>query len=369
MGFVSCFVGIVLVAGMAWEAFESIVLPRTVSRKVRFASLFYYFLWAVSRAAARLLSRRPASREAFLSVVGPLALILLIACWTTGIIVGFALIQYGLGTPLTNGETDFWNDLYMSAATFFTLGYGDVIAREGLGRLVSMIEVGMGFGVLALVISYMPVLYQSFSARERISLLLDARAGSPPVGGELLRFYGEDLRGLEDLLREFERWGAALLESYLSYPVLSSYRSQHEQLSWLASMTCVCDASAFVMAGYRDDTPQERALHRQAALTYAMLRHLSVDLAYILNIGPREPDESRFDAEVWRSLAKSLTEAGAPLRPGDAPCEALMALRADYEPYMVGLSKGLFLHMPGWLPEGQGPASWQTTAWDKERHF
>jgi hypothetical protein len=257
----------------------------------------------------------------------------------------------------------------MSAATFFTLGYGDVVPREGIGRFVAMVEAGMGFGGLALVIGYMPVLYQSFSARERVSLLLDARAGSPPVASELLRFYGEDVAGLESVFKEFEHWGATLLESYLSFPILSSYRSQHEQLSWLASTTCVCDSCVFVMAAYREDSVELRQLRRQATLTYAMLRHLAVDLAYILDVGPVEPPETRLDSEAWRHLGSLLEEARAPVRMDDAARERLAELRADYEPYVYGLAHGLFLAMPGWLAEGHAPASWQTTAWDEGKHF
>jgi voltage-gated potassium channel Kch len=358
-----------MVAMSAWEAFEAIVLPRTVSRKIRFTVLFYFFLWRASRLAARLLTKRPAIRESFLSVVAPLGLLLLIVCWTLGIILGFALIHYGLGTPLSNGETGFGTDLYMSAATFFTLGYGDVVAREGAGRFVSMVEAGMGFGGLALVIGYMPVLYQSFSARERVSLLLDARAGSPPVAAALLAFYGDDARGLEGIFHEFERWAGSLLESYLSFPILSSYRSQHELLSWLASATCVCDASAFVMTCYKGDSVELRSLHRQASLTYAMLRHLAVDLSYILDVGPVVPPEPRLDASTWKGIVGGLAETGAPVLVENGACERLTSLRAAYEPYVYGLSRGLSLSLPGWAAATAGPASWETTAWDEGKHF
>ncbi len=369
MDFVCLIAGWVLVAGMAWEAFESIVLPRTVSRKIRFTGLFYYLQSRVSRVVARCLRPLPAVRESFLSAVGPLALVLLMACWAFGIILGFALVHFGLGTTLSNSEGGFLTCLYMSAATFFTLGYGDVVALDSLGRGVSMVEAGMGFGVLALVISYMPVLYQSFSARERVSLLLDARAGSPPVASSLLLFYGGDLKGLEQILGEFEHWGASLLESYLSYPILASYRSQHEQLSWLASLTCVIDASAYVMVGYRDDSSEMESLQRQAKLTYAMLRHLAVDLNYILNIGPHETPGCRLVMDDWRVMAEKLKAAGAPVCLKEGTGAALAELRDKYEPYVYGLSRGLFLLMPGWMPTNGNAASWETSAWDSRTHF
>src|SRR5439155_1254998 len=93
-----------------------------------------------------------------------------------------------------------------------------------------VIEAGIGFAFLALVIGYLPILYQSFSRREVSITLLDARAGSPPSAEELLRGSWSDHEELTALLREWERWSAEVLESHLSYPVLSYYRSQHDYL-------------------------------------------------------------------------------------------------------------------------------------------
>src|SRR5436189_67384 len=83
-----------------------------------------------------------------------------------------------------------------------------------LARLVTVIEGGMGFGFLAIVISYLPVLYGAFSQREVNISLLDARAGSPPSAVELLRRHLEDHRmdALSDYLRDWETWSAQLME-------------------------------------------------------------------------------------------------------------------------------------------------------------
>jgi hypothetical protein len=89
------------------------------------------------------------------------------------------------------------------------------------------IEGGLGFTFLALVIGYLPVLYQSFANREVRISLLDARAGSPPSAGELLIRQGPDPDRLEQQFANWEEWAAELLESQLSYPVLAYFRSQH----------------------------------------------------------------------------------------------------------------------------------------------
>src|SRR4029079_2336777 len=118
------------------------------------------------------------------------------------------------------GATGFGGALYMSGGTLFTLGIGDITPHSPFGRLLTVAEAGTGIAFLALVIGYLPVIYQAFSRRETNISLLDARAGSPPSAAEMLRRHGEDHShdALIQFLREWERWSSELLESHVSYP-------------------------------------------------------------------------------------------------------------------------------------------------------
>lgn len=360
-------VGTALILLVLSDAFVTIVLPKTVSRSVRPTQLFNAGWSAVCSAVARRLS--PQARESFLGYVWPLSTLLLIGIWAVALICGFALLQYGFQTPLSTSEAGFGTDFYLSAATFLTLGYGDVTATTALGRAISMVEAGIGFGFLALVIGYVPVYYQAFSARERTALLLDARAGAPPMSGELLRFQGNDLTGLRDLFAEFERWSASLLEGFLSYPVLAYYRSQHAQLSWLACLTCVTDACAFVLAAYPEGSDEERALKKQAAVTFAISRHLAVDLAYVLGVPPMRCDTARIDRAQFELLCSVVESHGILLAPYDVSCNKLTEYAEQYEPYFKGLAGHLMLEIPDWMPADERLASWQTSAWSGTGHF
>lgn len=98
----------------------------------------------------------------------------------------------------------------------------------------------MGFAFLGVVIGYIPVVYASFSRREIQISMLDSRAGSPPTAAELLvRLAGRsddpalEQNVLDEVLRDWERWAAELLESHISYPVLSfSVRSTAINPGW-----------------------------------------------------------------------------------------------------------------------------------------
>ena len=271
---------IILLILILWDAFEAIVLPRRVTRRFRFTRFFYRSTWVPWSWIAKKI---PAGkfRDGYLSVYGPLSLLLLLIIWAVGLIFSFALLQWSLGSRIDTPEhnPDFISDLYFSGSTFFTLGLGDVTPITKIARAISVVEAGMGFGFLALVIGYVPVLYQAFSRREVDISLLDARAGSPPTAVELLRRHStesntEDLR---EFLSDWELWCAELLESHLSYPVLAYYRSQHSNQSWLGALTMILDASALAIVGI------DGISAHQARLTFAMARHTVVDLSQIFN--------------------------------------------------------------------------------------
>ena len=176
---VSAIFGALIVAVILWEAFETVVLPRRVARRFRLTRLVYRSTWAPWKAVAGIF-RRPKARETFLSFYGPLSLLILFAVWAACIITGFAVLYYSCRTQDSTHPT-FETCLYLSGTTMFTLGLGDVIPHTWLERFFAVAESGLGFGFLALILSYLPVIYQAFSRREVNIVLLDARAGSPPA--------------------------------------------------------------------------------------------------------------------------------------------------------------------------------------------
>lgn len=353
-------ISIFLILLVLLEAFETIVLPRRVSRRFRLTRIFYRSTWIPWSAVARRVSSSRWQR-AYLGFYGPLSLIVLLCFWAIGLIMGFALLQWALGSPLSvpEGTVDFGTYVYLSGTTFFTLGLGDVTPGATLARALTVIESGVGFGFLALIIGYLPVIYQAFSRREANISLLDARAGSPPSAGELLRRYGQDLAELGHLLRDWERWSADLMESHLSYPVLCYYRSQHNNQSWLTALTAILDASALVIVGV------DGASRRQAHLTFAMARHAVVDLAQVFNTPPCAPVPDRLPPDEVIRLRAALAASGVTLRDGIEADEKLTALRRLYEPYVKSLSEFLFMPLPAFSLATDVADNWQTSAWER----
>ncbi|MBI5440162.1 MAG: two pore domain potassium channel family protein [Deltaproteobacteria bacterium] len=351
--------GVLLVLLVIWEGFETIILPRRVTRRFRVTRLFYRYTWLVWAAASR---RFPPGRrqETFLSYYGPLSLLTLLVVWAFGLILGFGMAQWGVHSLAGSlgQESHLLPDLYLSATTFFTLGLGDVVPRAPAARLLTSIEAGTGFGFLALLFAYVPALNQSFSRREVSISLLDARAGSPPTAGEILRRHAHEpgLSALQHLLHEWEGWSAEFLEGQLSYPVLAYFRSQHDNQSWLSALVAVLDTCALLMVGV------EGPCARQAGLTFAMARHALVDLSVVFGVRPSGPVRDRLPPERFSALCGALTQAGLELRERGEP--ELGELRRLYEPYVQPLASYFRMAVPPWCPEASFRDNWQMSAWE-----
>jgi Ion channel len=355
--------GIILVFGVLLDCYEAVILPRRVMHRYRFARLYYLKGWSAWRMASRVFPAGK-NRESFLSAFGPLSLLGLFAMWMIGLVLGFALITWGwqmeiAGTGVTTAT--FGTYVYLSGTTIFTLGLGDVMPLSPMGRFLTVCEAGLGFGFLACVISYLPVLYQSFSRREVTISLLDARAGSPPSASQLLLRLAQARHptALPAFLAEWERWSAEVLESQVSYPVLSFYRSQHDNQSWLAALTTVLDTCAVVIAGVKDIDPY------QAQLTFAMSRHAVVDLALVFKLPPRAPVEPRLSSAQLEEFRAMLAREGLPLREGPGLEAKLAQLREMYEPFVTTLADFLSLRLPPFVAEHTVVDNWQKAAWTK----
>ena len=353
------FAGILCVVIVLLDAFQTIILPRRAAGRLRLTRIFYILTWFPWRSIA-LRIHHPRKRETALSFYGPLSLIFLLVVWACGMVLGFSCIYFALGSPFNDSsrQVTYLSDLYVSGTNFFTLGLGDVTPHGQIPRALSTLEAGTGFGFLAVIMGYFPVLYGAFSRREVSISLLDARAGSPPTAAELLRrhsFEGAE-SALATLLSEWERWSAELLESHISYTLLCYYRSQHTNQSWIGALTAILDTSALLIAGVRGHEA------RQAQLTFAMARHAIVDLAQVFSLRPVENLPDRLPPERYEKLYQMLCQSGVSVCRDGQSYERLRNLRALYEGYAAALSDRLCMPLPPWLPDQPHKDNWLAVA-------
>jgi hypothetical protein len=351
--------GLICLTEVLVDAFQTIILPRRASGRLRISRVFLTATWIPWRAIAGRM-RKSRSRESFLSYFGPLSLLLLVIVWACGLIAGFAILYHAIGSPFTDAHSlAVWEtNFYVSGTTLFTLGLGDVVPLSVGARLLVALEAGTGLAFVAGVIGYMPVLYGAFSRREVSIILLDSRAGSPPTALELLRRHagsaGEQV--LESLLVEWERWSAELLESHISYPQLCFFRSQHDNQSWLSALVTMLDTCAVLIATVEGEAA------RQAQQTFVMARHAVIDLAHVFSLGDAPAVEDRLPPDHVEEVCEALASVGFSLCTASASLDRLRQLRAMYEPQAVQLSRLLMQPLPTFSPEPGKRSNWTIVA-------
>jgi hypothetical protein len=205
------------------------------------------------------------------------------------------------------------------------------------------------------VISYLPLLNQSFARREIAVALLDSHAGSPPTASEMLlrHIHQNEVAELSSHFKEWERWSAELLESLLSYPILAYFRSHHDNQSWLGSLTAILDACAFTMAAGKNIECD------QARFTFAMIRHTIVDVAQIFNCPPLRNTTDRLTHSELEHIYALLHPTGLELPQIEVLERNLSDLRRIYEPYVHSLAKHLHVTVPAWVATDKERDNWQ----------
>jgi hypothetical protein len=359
--------GVFCCLGVALDAFQTIILPRRPNGRFRITRLFYLATWGPWVAFAERM-RNKKVREQIYSVYGPMALLLLLLLWAVLLICGFGLFYFSIRSPFGDAmmghSGSVWaqlgTDLYVSGTTLFTLGLGDVVPHSLRARALIIVESGVGLGFVALVIGYLPVLYQGFSRREVSVALLDARAGSPPNAAELLRRHGFEggEEALTTLLAEWERWSAEILESHISYPILCYYRSQHDSQSWLSALVAILDTCALLISVV------EGAPSRQAQLTFVMARHALIDIGQVFHVQEQQAwqrgaETDRLPAAEFNRLCGALGEDHLRLCGDPASAQRLHTIRALYEQHAFALAEYLRMTLPVWVTTPKENDQWR----------
>jgi hypothetical protein len=323
-------VGIVLVGWTLLDVFRTLVMPRAAHGRVRLGRILFRTMWRPWRWIG-VRGKTVQARERILATAAPFFFFVLLVGWASLALLGYALILWspafvdGMGP----GGDSFGNALYVSGTSLFTLG--SVGGITGWTRAIVVAEGATGLGLFAVVIGYLPVLYQAFNRREVGVLLLDTRAGSPPSGPELLHRMGSAgvASSLHGLFAEWERWVADVLESHMSYPILTWFRSPHDNTSWVTSLGSVLDAATLLLTAVEDE-PDERAI-----LMYGTGVHAVEDLFYYFRLTERETVIQR---DEFEDVLGDMKDDGFAVRPLDDAFARFTKKRAKCAPRLDALA-------------------------------
>ena len=319
--------GAAVVVGTVGSAVRTVILPRGIPAKL--ASVVF----VTTRRLFDLRVKRITdyeSRDRVFALYGPLSLLVLAATWLLLVFTGYAAMHWALGGhPIREAVT-------LSGSSLFTLGFD---RPSDLPKVVlSFTEAALGLTLAALLISYLPTLYGSFSRRERLVALLEVRAGSPPSGVEMIERYHliHDLAELDDVWEDWEEWFVELEETHTSQPALVFFRSPQPDHSWVTAAGAVLDGAAL----YLSCSPQE---HPKADLCsragYLALRRIADFFGIPHNPEPSPDDPVSVARDEFDAAYRRLKDAGVPLVDDrDQAWTAFRGWRVNYDMVLITLA-------------------------------
>jgi hypothetical protein len=342
LGWAEVVAGVSIAVAAFYDLFKSVVLPRPSVNRFIMVRLLFFAFWALWRWVSRRMTNA-ARRETWLATFGPSAVIAMFFTWALAFLLGYALILDGLRNQIRPPLDNLGEAVYFSASTIVPLSYGDFVPIGLAARIMILFESATGVGIAALVITLLFSLYAAFQEREELVVQLDAIAGAPPSGVQLLETVFE--RGLRDeLVKTFDdwrRWSAAVLESHLAYPILLYFRSSHDNEAWLNSFGAVMDAACLVMSTVDEDE------EGPARLMFTVGNHLVEDLAwYFRYTSSKEP---LVDHEEFHQAVLRLKKAGYKVKPLDESWTKFQHLRGKYASQLVQMADRLAIVPAEWI--------------------
>jgi hypothetical protein len=292
--------GAVLVMTTAASAAQTLAVPRSTPVMIT------RWVFVVLGAAFGLVRRADyRTQDRVLALYAPFALLTLPVVWLGLVGTGFAGLFVALGAR--------WSDaLLESGSSMFTLGFR---APDGpAATLLVFLEAGLGLGLLALLISYVPTVYGSYSRRETMVTALETQAGSPPSAVNLLGRLGriDGLDGTTDLWREWARWFADIEETHTSSPSLVFFRSPQPARSWVTAAGAVLDAAALVSSTVAMPRQPDAELCIRAG--YLALRRIGDYFVMPYDPDPAPTDPIAVRRDEFDTACAVLARAGVPLR-------------------------------------------------------
>jgi hypothetical protein len=293
--------GVLLVATTVLSAAQTVIVPRGTPVMIT-RWVFVAFGWLFGLQRTRTDYR---VRDKRLALYAPIALLSLPAVWLVLVLAGFTLIFWA------SGQT--WDAAFLeSGSSLLALGFRT--PPHAWSAALVFTEAVLGLGLIALMISYLPSIYGSYSRREAMVTSLESQASTPPSGAELLTRFAA-IQGLEQLQRfwpEWTRWFAELEETHSSSPSLVFFRSPQPDRSWVTAAGAVLDAAALTTSAL--DIPRQPAAELCIRAGYVALRRIGDFFVMPYDPHPAPTDPISIRREEFEGVCARLAEAGAPVR-------------------------------------------------------
>jgi hypothetical protein len=333
--------GALLLASSLYDLFMAVVVPRSVSGRYRASTRFARHGWQLWRSFALRLDDAE-RREDMLAIFAPVYMVTLLIYWVASEITGLGLLFWALRDGL-HPIPSFGAALYFAGTSLLTIGYGDFAPETSATRFLSLVAGGTGLGTFAIVTTFLFQTFGAFQRREAFTVTISERTGAPPSGLTFVITHAKLglMHDIEPILREAQGWIAETMETHLAYPVLTYFRSSHDDESWVGTLGALLDATTLLLTTVNLE-------HRgQAEITARLARHLVRDFASFFRLPAGEAAAVDYDEFVIAYM--KLRELGIPLHPLEAAWPQFSELRATYSGELDAMARWWRIPPAQWI--------------------
>jgi hypothetical protein len=290
-------IGVLLIWTAARSMIGTVIVPRPVgSWLTRWVDKIVSFGYGV--AASKIKDHK--RRDRLMAGQAAVILLMQLLAWLLIFFVGYSLLLWPFITPITSAFTT-------AGPALFEIG--SERASGATERVILDIAALTGIITVTLQIAYLPTLYSAYNRRETEVALLNARAGIPSWGPELLArtHYAlgsgmSTINTLPDLYAAWERWAADVAESHTTYLPLVRFRSPKSMSSWVTALLSVLDSAALFLVLSPKQAPEvaARLCLRSGFICFGdVARAMGFDI-------PLEPDPSAGISVTYEQFADAV---------------------------------------------------------------
>jgi hypothetical protein len=266
------FLGVLVFMAMIISLLRTIVVPRAL--RSFFSGVIMSTVVGVGWGLARL-RRTYRGRDAVMAWAGPLIILVTLLAWLLGFILAYGLMIYGIS------GNSFGMSLAQSGSSLLTLGFDGGRGQDQ--TILDFMAAATGPIVIALMIGFLPTIYNIYINREVAVTQLSAEAGEPAWGPEfLVRSHLTDrLEHNDEIFESWAHWATTLRLTHLTYPALVHVRSARATRHYAISLLAIMDAAALSVS-----LNHERQHHRAYALLAQGVQ--AFDTLYVTGFAPRK---------------------------------------------------------------------------------
>ncbi len=229
------FFGLFIVVITMVSLLRTVIVPRPLRSSL--SGFVMWLVWWTTRGISAL-RRTYRGRDQVLAWTGPIMILTMLLAWLIGFLFGYAMLIYGIS------GMDFSQALRQSGSSLLTLGFAGGTTEDQ--TIIDFIAATTGPVIIAMLIGYLPTIFQTYLDREVLVTTISTIGGEPAWGPEYLARIA--LAGAHDEtprhFDEWAEWAARLRLTHMTYPTLMYVRGSRANRHYVVALLAMLDAAA-----------------------------------------------------------------------------------------------------------------------------